>query len=135
MSLSKVNGNSLTGAKEGVYVAELTEGMNDKVLKVGDRIVAVNGEEVTNTSDVKEAVENAKVGDKLDFEISRDGKLRSVKVTVFEQTEEMAKAEQEKKDGEEAVAPEEEPREEEGFGFGDFGGLSDLFEKFFGQMG
>ncbi|MBQ3859218.1 MAG: hypothetical protein II779_01715, partial [Clostridia bacterium] len=97
-----------------------------------------NGEEVTNTSDVKEAVENAKVGDKLDFEISRDGKLRSVKVTVFEQTEEMAKAEQEKKDGEEAEAPEEEPREEEGFSFGDFGdfgGLSDLFEKFFGQMG
>ena len=135
VSLSKVNGNSLTGAKEGVYVAELTEGMNDKVLEVGDRIVAVNGEEVTNTSDVKEAVENAKVGDKLDFEISRDGKLRSVKVTVFEQTEEMAKAEQEKKDGEEAEAPEEEPREEEGFGFGDFGGLSDLFEKFFGQMG
>ena len=135
VSLSKVNGNSLTGAKEGVYVAELTEGMNDKVLKVGDRIVAVNGEEVTNTSDVKEAVENAKVGDKLDFEISRDGKLRSVKVTVFEQTEEMAKAEQEKKDGEEAEAPEEEPREEEGFSFGDFGGLSDLFEKFFGQMG
>ena len=71
-----------------VIIRGLTKGMNDDVLQVGDRIVAVNGEEVTSYVDVKAAVSAAKVGDKLTFTIERDNKMIDVEVTVFERTEE-----------------------------------------------
>ena len=113
-------------AKEGVYVAELEEGMNDKVLEVGDRIAAVNGDEITSAADLKEIVSKAKAGDKLHFQVSREGKLISVEVTVFEKT---VDAEEEK----EAPAAEEETPD---YGdFSGFGDLSDFFEEFFGRMG
>ena len=105
VSMQDVSGNSALslfgseyGVKDGVYVTALTEGMNDKVLTEGDRIVAVNGNEINSTSDVKEIVKASKIGDVLDFQISRDGKLLSVKVTVFEKTEEYAEAEEETED-------------------------------------
>ena len=119
VSLQEVNNGF---AKEGVYVAALEEGMNDKVLQVGDRIVAVNGDEITSAADVKSIVESAKVGDKLNFQVSREGKLISVEVTVFEKTVET----------EEEVPAEEEDTPSESEGFSGFGDLSDFFEQFFG---
>lgn len=70
--------------KPGVYVGSLTEGYNDDVLQVGDRIVAVNENEVNSSSDVKAIVKQSEVGDKLNFQVYRDGKLISVEVTCFE---------------------------------------------------
>ena len=87
-----------------VIVRGLSEGMNDDVLKVGDRIVAVNGEEVTSYTDVKAAVSASAVGDKLTFTIQRDGKLMEVEVTVYERTEEAMNALSEK-----TAAEEEQP--------------------------
>ena len=110
-------------SKAGVYIAALEEGMNDKVLEVGDRIVAVNGDEITSVADVKAIVESSKVGDKLDFKVSREGKLISVEVTVFERTVEEGT--------EDSAAPQEETPSEFG-DFSGFGDLSDLFENFFG---
>ena len=107
-------------AKEGVYVTALEEGMNDKVLEVGDRIVAVNGDEITSVSDVKAVVEGSKIGDKLNFQVSRDGKLISVEVTVFERTVD---------ESEEAAAPDQEP---EGDFPADSGDIFDFFRDFFG---
>ena len=110
-------------SKAGVYIAALEEGMNDKVLEVGDRIVAVNGDEITSVADVKAIVESSKVGDKLDFKVSREGKLISVEVTVFERTVEEGT--------EDSAAPQEETPSEFG-DFSGFGDLSDLFVNFFG---
>ncbi len=70
--------------KPGLYVTSLTEGYNDKVLQVGDRVIAVNGEEVAAVADVKAIVSAASVGDKLKFQLYRDGKLIEVEVTCFE---------------------------------------------------
>ena len=98
--------------------------MNDKVLEVGDRIVAVNGNEITSTADVKSIVEDAKIGDKLNFQVSREGKLISVEVTVFEKTVEEEAAE--------AKAPAEEEAPSESDSFSRFGDLYDFFERFFG---
>ncbi|MBP5237159.1 MAG: hypothetical protein J6128_06550, partial [Clostridia bacterium] len=67
-------------------------------------------------------VESAKVGDKLNFQVSREGKLISVEVTVFEKTVE----------AEEEVPAEEEDTPSESEGFSGFGDLSDFFEQFFG---
>ena len=68
----------------GVYVTDVQEGYNEDVLQYGDRITAINDEEISSTADVKEIVQKCEVGDKLTFTISREGKLKDVKVTCFE---------------------------------------------------
>jgi|GEM_PF-826126 len=122
VSLTESAGGAM---KAGVYVAALEEGMNDKVLKVGDRIVAINGDEITSVEDVRSIVQSSEIGDKLTVQVSREGKLVSVEVTVFEMTvDENASEEASGK------APEEEQS-----GLDDssgFGGLADLFGSFFG---
>lgn len=70
--------------KPGLYVSSLSEGYNDDVLQVGDRVIAVNGEEVATQADVKAIVTESSVGDKLKFQLYRDGKLIEVEVTCFE---------------------------------------------------
>lgn len=68
----------------GVYVDSCSEGYNDDVLKPGDRVVAVNGNTVSTTSDIKSIVTSSSVGDKLKFQIERNGKLMEVEVECFE---------------------------------------------------
>ncbi len=70
--------------KPGVYVYALTEGYNDSVLKEGDRVIAVNGNEVSTSADIKAIVTESSVGDKLKFQLYREGKLIEVEVTCFE---------------------------------------------------
>jgi len=70
--------------KPGLYVSSLSEGYNDDVLQVGDRVIAVNGEEVSTQADVKAIVTESSVGDKLKFQLYREGKLIEVEVTCFE---------------------------------------------------
>jgi len=70
--------------KPGVYVYALSEGYNDNVLKEGDRVIAVNGNEVSASSDIKAIVTESSVGDKLKFQLYRDGKLIEVEVTCYE---------------------------------------------------
>lgn len=67
----------------GVYVIEVEEGLNDDVLKKGDRIIAVNGEEISSGSDVVAVVQSSKVGDKLEFIVYRKGKMLTLEVTCF----------------------------------------------------
>ena len=68
----------------GVYVYEVEEGFNDDVLKGGDRIIAVNDTEIAAGQDVVDIVRASKAGDKLNFLVYRDGKIKNVEVTVFE---------------------------------------------------
>ena len=122
VSLTESAGGAM---KAGVYVAALEEGMNDKVLKVGDRIVAINGDEITSVEDVRSIVQSSEIGDKLTVQVSREGKLVSVEVTVFEMTVDENASEE---------ASENAPEEEQS-GLEDssgFGGLADLFGSFFG---
>jgi len=74
--------------KAGVYVRSLTKGMNDDVLKEGDRIIAVNGEEISSSEDIKAIIYASNIGDKLTFQLYRDNKLMEVEVTCYERTPE-----------------------------------------------
>ena len=68
----------------GVYVMQLVEGYNDDVLQIGDRIIAVDGAEITSASDVEEAVSSHEVGDVLTFTVYRGGQMIEVEVTCYE---------------------------------------------------
>lgn len=68
----------------GVYVTSVQEGYNEGVLEYGDRITAINDIEVSSSADVKEIIAESKVGDKLKFTISRNGKMKTVEVTCYE---------------------------------------------------
>ncbi|MBQ4592927.1 MAG: trypsin-like peptidase domain-containing protein [Clostridia bacterium] len=70
--------------KPGVYVYALSEGYNDTVLEEGDRVIAVNGSEISSSSDIKAIVTESSVGDKLKFQLYREGKLIEVEVTCYE---------------------------------------------------
>ena len=70
--------------KPGVYVYALSEGYNDTVLEEGDRVIAVNGSEISTSSDIKAIVTESSVGDKLKFQLYREGKLIEVEVTCYE---------------------------------------------------
>ena len=68
----------------GVYISQVQEGYNDGVLQYGDRITAIDGDEISSSQDVKDAVKSHKVGDKMKFTVSRQGKLIEVEVTCYE---------------------------------------------------
>ena len=127
-----LGGNS--GAKEGVYVRELVEGMNDDVLKEGDRIIAVNGEEISSSDDIKALVYASSVGDKLTFQLYRDNKLIEVEVTVYERTPEISEKTADRTDKPEKQEKPENPDRKDGSdgydgydGYDDFGDLFDYF--------
>ena len=65
----------------GVYVAgsEYTD-----ELKPGDRVVAIDGKEVTFSADIKAAIKGRSVGDEITIKVVRDGKYVDVKVTLRE---------------------------------------------------
>ena len=64
----------------GVYV---TGSIHDE-FEVGDRIVAVDGVEVTYSSDVKAAIRNRAVGDEVAVKVVRDGKYVDITITLTE---------------------------------------------------
>ena len=68
----------------GVYISNVEKGYNENVLKKGDRITAIDDNEITSSADVKEIVQECKVGDKLIFTVSREGKLVDCTVTCYE---------------------------------------------------
>ncbi len=64
----------------GTYV---TASMHDE-LKVGDRIVAVDGVEVMYKADVKAVIKDYSVGDTIVIKVVRDGKYHDVSITLTE---------------------------------------------------
>lgn len=83
----------------GVYVVDLVEGYNDENLKYGDRIVAVDGNEITEFSQIKDLLKDHSVGDILEFTVYRSGKLTDVKVECFEYVPEDASVNFEAEEG------------------------------------
>ena len=80
------------GLKSGIYVSSLTEGYNDDNLKPGDRVIAIDGNEVSAYEDITSIVKASSVGDILKFQVYRDGKLIEVDVEVFEKVPESVSA-------------------------------------------
>ncbi|MBR4961726.1 MAG: trypsin-like peptidase domain-containing protein, partial [Clostridia bacterium] len=68
----------------GIYVTGLTEGYNDQVLKVRDRVISIDGKEISTFNDISTIVKSHSVGDVLKFQISRDGQIMEVDVTCYE---------------------------------------------------
>lgn len=68
----------------GVYIVGMDEGLNDKVFQQGDRVIAVEGEEISTSDDVAAIVKRHEVGDKIKFTIYRGGKLMEVEATCYE---------------------------------------------------
>ncbi len=77
----------------GTYITDVTEGYNDDVLQVGDRIISINGQEISSGEDVTAIVKKSSVGDKLTFQVSRQGKITEVEVTCYEKVPESAETE------------------------------------------
>ncbi len=65
----------------GMYILESE--FNEE-LKIGDRVTAVNGNEVTYGSDLKAILKDCKVGDKITITVVRDGKYVDVEVECHE---------------------------------------------------
>lgn len=68
----------------GVYVMELSKGYNENALKVLDRVISIDGQEISSFNDISTIVKKHSVGDVLKFQISRDGKIMEVDVTCYE---------------------------------------------------
>lgn len=68
----------------GVYVMELTKGYNENALQVLDRVISIDGQEISSFSDISNIVKQHEVGDVLKFQVSRDGKIIEVDVTCYE---------------------------------------------------
>lgn len=68
----------------GVYVVELTTGYNESLLQYGDRVVSIDGNEITSSDDIASAVKSHAVGDTIEFTIVRDSDEMTVDLTVYE---------------------------------------------------
>jgi len=87
IGLDTVSSNSFFSfysVRSGLYITSVEEGMNDKVFEVGDRIIAVDGEEVSSREDVKTVIYRHAVGDKITVQLYRNNRLMEVEATLFE---------------------------------------------------
>lgn len=57
-------------------------------LKVGDKILEVEGQKVTSTDDLTKIFENRSIGDEITFKIERDGKTLERKGTLYQEDDE-----------------------------------------------
>ncbi len=68
----------------GVYIVGLEGGMNDDVFEIGDRVIAVDGNEISSHDDIKAVLKSHEVGDKIIFIVYRNGKMREIEATCYE---------------------------------------------------
>lgn len=68
----------------GVYVTKITPGSlaEKHGIKVGDRLVALNGEEIASASEIVSYMQKAKAGDILTMTVSRAGKMMDIKIDI-----------------------------------------------------
>ena len=72
----------------GVYVYRVVTTYNDDVLNPGDRILGVDGHDITSVAQIKSIIREHKVGDTLVFTIARANEIMDVTVTLYEATPE-----------------------------------------------
>jgi putative serine protease PepD len=69
---------------EGAFVAEVVPGSaaDEAGLQAGDVIVAIDGDEITESSDVRDAILDHDPGDRIELDIIRGGDERTVRATL-----------------------------------------------------
>lgn len=75
--------------KEGVIVSEVVaESPADRAgIKPGDVVVAVNDKKVLTVSQLRNYIGLQRVGEKIDIDVIRDGKLKKIKMAISETTQ------------------------------------------------
>ncbi len=70
----------------GVYIAEVSpsSGADRAGLQSMDRIISINGKEVTTSADIKKIIDESNVGDVVTLQIARNEKIIEVNVTLTE---------------------------------------------------
>lgn len=70
----------------GVVVASIRSGSNAEKagFSVGDRVISVDGTQVTSISDLKAIISEHSVGDTLSFELERSGRTGTIQLTLEE---------------------------------------------------
>lgn len=68
----------------GVYIVQVVEGgtADRSGLKVGDRILSFDGQEITQSNEVKQILKKHAIGDQVEMVIERDGKQQTVVVDL-----------------------------------------------------
>jgi serine protease Do len=61
-------------------------GLNDTVFQIRDRIIAMDGKEISTISDISTLVKSHNVGDTITFSVYRNGRLIEVTATCYEYT-------------------------------------------------
>ncbi len=72
--------------QQGIYIAQITPNSDAYYggLQVGDLVKTINGTAITETSQVKDMVSDAEVGDVLQFVVVRNGQEQTVSITLTE---------------------------------------------------
>ena len=84
ITVKYVADESYYGARGGVYIAEIVEnGPADKAgIKVGDRIISMDGVEIVETGDIIKVRDAHEVGDAIDVVVERDGRQITVTLVI-----------------------------------------------------
>jgi len=69
-----------------VRVYSLEKGYNEKVFRTGDKLLSVNGIEISSASDVSAIIRKCEIGSTVEFTVIRDRRQITVEATVFEYT-------------------------------------------------
>lgn len=70
----------------GVYIASINPGSNAEKagFSVGDRVISVDGTQINSFSDLKKVITEHSVGDKVSFELERNGRTGTIELTLEE---------------------------------------------------
>ena len=84
VTLTTVTANSYYGAEPGVYVCEYVDGgpADQAGLKIGDKIISMDGVAINSSDDIIVIRDSHEVGDTIEFVIERDGKQMTVDFTI-----------------------------------------------------
>lgn len=69
---------------DSIRIYSLENGYNSKVFRTGDKIIAINGQQIDSVLDINAIIRNSEIGSKLEFTVIRDRKQITVEAEVFE---------------------------------------------------
>ena len=96
----------------GIYVADVVKGgPADKAgLKVGDRIVSIDGTEVAQKTDLGTIIQQHSAGDTLSITVARGGQMQTVSLTLGEKNNSTTAAAAQQQEQQDAESAQEQPQ-------------------------
>ena len=96
----------------GIYVADVVKGgPADKAgLKVGDRIVSIDGTEVAQQTDLGTIIQQHSAGDTLSITVARGGQMQTVSLTLGEKNNSTTTAAAQQQEQQNAESAQEQPQ-------------------------